>query len=148
MVIEKNGVRPAVALFFAAMVLVGCGGGGGGSSTPACTTCSNVAGTWSTTETVHASSCGGGTTTEYNTYTVSQNVCALTVTTSGLTFSGQICGNAISWSGSYPENGGTTAITSSSYTLSGNTFTGTANWTWTGTSSSCSGYTDVTATKQ
>jgi hypothetical protein len=141
-----------VVLLAAALFVVSCGGGGGGDSTPVCTTCSNIAGTWSTLpnhETVHASNCGDGTYTEGNTYTVTQNGCSLTVvpTGSGLTFTGQICNNTLSWSGSYPDQGGTTTITSSSYTFSGNTFAGTANWTWSGSGSSCTGYTDVTATK-
>jgi len=138
-----------VVLIVMSFVLVSCGGGGGGSSAPACTTCSNVAGTWYTTEIVHSTTCSGSfPRTEHNYYTVTQNGCNLTVTTSGLTFNGQICDNTLSWSGSYPDDGGTTAITSSSFTLSGATFTGTANWTWSGSGSSCSGYTDTTATKQ
>jgi hypothetical protein len=149
-IVRNSSISSVIFFIVLTAILVSCGGGGGGDNTPACTSCSNVAGIWSTSpnhETVHPGTCGGNSYTEGATYTAVQNGCSLTVTTSGKSFSGQICNNTISWTGSYPDGTGTTTITSSSFTLSGNTFAGTAYWTWSG-STSCSGSTDVTATKQ
>ena len=141
-------------LLSAAIFITNCGGGGGDkeSSTPAPapTTCANVAGTWNTVEQVDGTACGEGNFTENNTYNVAQNGCNLTVTDgSGNTFTGSINGNSGTWSGSFPEDGGTTTINSLSLTVSadGNSFSGSSSWTWVGTNSSCSGTTNSTGTK-
>jgi hypothetical protein len=136
-------------LSLAVALASGCSGDNG-SSSATCNGCSDVAGAWTTTEIVDGTACGSGTSTENHTYTVAQTGCQLTVTltSSGQTFQGTACNNTISWSGSFPESGGTTTITSSSYTLSGSTLSGTAHWTWTGGGKTCSGTTAVTGTKQ
>jgi hypothetical protein len=99
-------------------------------------------------EVVDGSACGEGTYTDNKTYVITQSGCDITLTNSGLTFHGSIDGSNLSWSGSYSEGTGTTTITGMAVTLSSDlgTATGTAHWTWTG-SSTCSGTTQITATK-
>lgn len=128
-----------------AIQISSCGGGGGGG-TP-CGACLNVAGTWATTEQVSSTTCDTGIYTESGIYTVAQAGCALTVQdASGNTFSGSISGSQITWSGSYPEAGGTTSITSMTLNVAadGLSFSGTCEWTWSGAGSTCSGSTSVT----
>jgi hypothetical protein len=137
--------------------MVSCGGGGGGSdAAPPCTTCSNVAGIWDSTEVSNESQCGGSSAnTTYHTYTVTQSGCGLTVNqnspASAGPFTGSICNNTLSWSGSYPEPPGTTTITSMSLIVSGtttSTFSGSANWSYSETGYACSGSTQINATKR
>lgn len=128
----------------------GSSGGGGGSSCKAGSTCVTVAGTWTTTENVSASACGGAS-TDYGSYTVTQTTCNIVVTpASGVgQFTGGVNGNTICWSGSYPDSGGTTTINSLTLTVNqnGTSFQGTANWSWSGQGTSCSGSTQITGTK-
>jgi len=112
-----------------------------------------VAGTWTTTENVNATACGEGTYYQYYTYAVTQSGCNITVVPQGTTlqFSGTVNGNQLSWSGSYPESGGTTTINSLTLTVSadGNTFTGSSSWTWRSSGgSTCSGTTQVIGTRR
>ncbi len=131
-----------------------CGSSGGGSNNNACTasgTCNvNVTGTWSTTEQVSASACGSAF-TDYNSYTVTQTGCNIVVSSASGAgpFNGAVNGSQICWTGSYPNNGGTTTITSLVLTVdsSGTSFQGTSHWTWSDGSTSCSGTTQVTGTK-
>jgi hypothetical protein len=134
-----------------------CGSSGGGSSSSACTasgTCNvNITGTWSTTENVSANACGNAH-TDYNTYTITQTGCNAVVvpntgSSAGVTFNGVVNGNQICWTGSYPANGGTETINSLILTVnsSGTSFNGTASWTWSDGSNSCSGTTQVSGTK-
>lgn len=145
-------------IFFAlppTLLFLACGGGGGGGDSGGGkapqTSCANVAGTWNTTEQVNATACGEGTYTESLTYNVSQDGCNITVAPQGtnLIFNGTVNGNQISWSGSYPEEGGTTTITSLTLTLSsdGNTFSGSNSWTWSDGASRCSGTTNVSGSR-
>lgn len=129
------------------ITIVGTGGGGGGGvpPAPAPTTCTNVAGTWSTTEVVNGTDCGEGTYTEYGTYTVTQNGCNISVTDNSGTYSGTVNGNQISWTGSWPEDGGTTTA-NISLTISGDSLSGSASWTWSDGTDSCSGTTQISGT--
>ena len=63
------------------------------------------------------------------------------------TFSGQICGNTLTWVGSYPEDGGTTTINLMTATISGNSFSSSSNWSWTDGVDSCSGTTSSVGTR-
>ncbi len=144
----------AAGAFLAAAALAACGGrgggGGGGGSCTAGTTCVNVAGTWTTTEMVDATACGNGNYTDYGTYTVTQSgsSCNLTVTdATGNSFSGAINGSQVCWSGSYPTSGGTTTIRSLMLSVSGDSLSGTASWTWTDGSTTCSGTTRTTGVR-
>jgi len=112
--------------------------------------CQNVAGTWSVTEVNDESDCGGGSAeTQYMTYSVTQNGCNISVTnvTYGVgPFTGTVDGNHISWSGSYPEDGGTTTA-NISLNISGNSLNGSASWTWSGFGEVCSGTTQISGTR-
>ena len=138
----------------AAIALIGsCGSSGGGSNDSTCTASGicdvNVTGTWSTTEHVSASACGDAH-TDYNTYTVTQTGCNIVVSATGAgPFHGSVNGNQICWTGSYPNNGGTSTITSLILTVdsSETSFQGTSNWSWSDGSTSCSGSTQVIGTK-
>ena len=132
---------------------VGCaggGGGGGGDDGDA----SDVSGTWTITEIVDDSACGGGG-AEIVTYTidVSQSGTSLTVaaTISGSTqtFSGSISGNTIHWTGSFAESGGTTTINSLSLSLNSDCSeaTGNSSWTWTDGSETCSGTSQISGNR-
>jgi hypothetical protein len=151
MIRVRNVTGIAILLVIGLLGLVACGGGGGGGSSSSCTECENAAGTWDTQEHIQSAACGEDS-WDYNTYAVTQSGCSLTVVPvgSGLSFKGSICGSTLSWSGSYPEGVGTTKITSMTMTLAGTTtFSGTAHWSWSGPGyPSCSGTTQVTATKE
>ena len=136
----------SMAVTAAALVLFHCGGGDSDCM------CNDITGTWSTTEETDASDCGSGTYTSSMTYVITQSGCNLTVMPAGtdLSFSGSICNNTLSWSGSFPEEGGTTTISSMSCTLTGspqNTFTGSSHWVWSGGGTTCSGSTQITGTR-
>jgi len=126
-------------------------GGGGGSDGGGGTTgdVPDVSGSWTVDETVDGSDCGEGTTTDSYTIAVTQNGTQLTVTSEGDTFTGTLSGNTLSWTGSYAEDGGTTTITTLSITLdaSGNNGSGTAAWTWTDGTETCSGTTEITVNR-
>ncbi len=102
----------------------------------------DVAGTWDITETMGANTCGDtvGLTDTYQ-VTVSQNGSNLTVTAPAGTFNGTMNSNVLSWTGSYPEQGGTTTITGMSLivSLDRTSFSGTVDWTWTDGNYSCVG---------
>ena len=130
------------------MAIVGTGGGGGGDGgTAPPGTCVDVSGTWSTTEVVDDTGCGGPIYTEYNTYTVTQNGCNITVMPSdGGSFSGTVSGSQINWSGTWQEGGGTVTATIS-LTISGNSLSGSSSWTWQEDGYSCSGTTQITGSR-
>ncbi len=139
-----------VLLISLGVVLTACGGGGGGdSSSGTSDTCEMTAGTWRTTEKIDATDCGEGTYTEYNTYIVTQSGCDIIVEDSyGGSYSGSINGSTISWTGSFPDDGGTTTVNSLILTVSGDTISGHASWTWTDGVDSCSGTAQISGTKQ
>ncbi len=131
----------------AGLIALACGGSG---PDPGPGTCENVAGVWATTEQVNAVACGNGTYGEAGSYTVTQNGCSLTVVSgSGHSFTGAISGSQLSWTGSYPDAGGTVTITSMSLTVApgGGSFSGSASWTWSGGGTSCSGSTSIQGTR-
>jgi hypothetical protein len=136
--------RSSAVGLLGSMLLAACGGGGGGAGT-----CESVSGTWTSAEVVDGSACGEGTTTQQNSYAVTQSACDITVASNGATFSGSVSGTHLSWRGSFPQGGGTTAITSMDLVLSSDqtTATGKVSWTWSGGGQSCSGTTQITATR-
>lgn len=106
-----------------------------------------MSGTWAVTDTVHAEDCGEGTYVESYHLTVEQDGNNLIVKdTSGNEFRGTISGNTLVWSGSYPEDGGTTT-SSINATISGNSITGTSRWSWADGVDSCSGTSEFHAAK-
>ncbi|XPS90037.1 uncharacterized protein Dvar_80560 [Desulfosarcina variabilis str. Montpellier] len=102
----------------------------------------DVAGTWQVTDINDETDCGEGiNTVEYTIY-ITQNGEQITVDKDPEgTFTGTLSGNTITWSGSYPEDGGTTTILSMTVDVSddGNTFTSQSSWSWTDGIDSCSG---------
>jgi hypothetical protein len=140
--LHKFGLIFCASLFVVSLIAYGCGGGGGGGGNGAGQTPADVSGTWDTTENVDATDCGDGVYTESGTYTVTQDGANITVADAfGNVFTGNVDGNYISWTGSYPDAGGTTTITLN-LTISGNTFSGSASWTWVG-NVTCSGTTQI-----
>ena len=65
----------------------------------------------------------------------------------GNSFAGTVAGNTISWTGSFPEDGGTTTIESLTLTLTGDTLSGNSTWSWTDGSASCSGSSQISASR-
>jgi hypothetical protein len=125
--------------------LLACGGGGGGGGdAPAAP--ANVAGTWNVTETSTNNNCGDPGDPPYS-ITIAQSGSNLTVTTPSGVFTGSISGNIVRWTGSYPDDGGTTTITALTATVSGNSFSGSSSWTWAGPGGPCSGSTNFTGTR-
>lgn len=94
-------------------------------------------GAWTVTTTATNNNCGAAADAPYQ-ISISKNGSALDISTPVGTYSGTISGNSFSWSGSYPEQGGTTTI-SLNATLSGNSFSGTSNWTWVSGATTCTG---------
>ena len=159
-----------IAVLLAAVV-AGCGGGGGGSAAPAAPAAAaapigDVSGTWSITEsdmTADQPQCtpaGGNPLANYP-LTVAQatpTTNAITVTDAANSspatdFSGTIKGSALTWSGSFPERGGTTTYNSVNLTVGADctTLSGTTNWTYVqdpaAATFSCTGTTTLSGTK-
>jgi hypothetical protein len=111
--------------------------------------CVHVAGTWNVTEVSDETNCGGGSAeTESNIYTITQNGCSIEVTDEGRrTYTGTVSGSTITWSGSFPEEGGTTTIQQMTLTVSGDNISGSCFWTWTDGIESCSGTTQISGTR-
>ncbi len=108
----------------------------------------NAAGTWSIIDTNDSNTCGDPTgVPEMYDITVTQNGVSITVATPVGTFSGTVNGNSVSWSGSYPENGGTTTITSLMATVLGDSLSGSTSWSWTDGVDSCSGSNSFTGAR-
>ena len=103
--------------------------------------------TWSVTENVNATACDGGIYNDYYSVSVvSQSGNTLTVSTSAGTFSGTFSGDQISWSGTYAQDGGmTTSTTSLTVNSVCSSLSGSAVWTWSDGSTTCSGTSQVTA---
>ena len=158
-----------IAVLLAAVV-AGCGGGGGGGAAPAAPVAAaapigDVSGTWSITESAIIADqlqCAppGNPLANYA-LTVAQTTPttnAITVTDAANSspatdFSGTIKGSALTWSGSFPERGGTTTYNSVNLTVGADctTLSGTTNWTYVQDPAvatfSCTGTTTLSGTK-
>lgn len=110
--------------------------------------CVDFAGTWSTVQYEDGTDCGEGFYTFYEEYTVMQNGCDFTIATDTGTYTGTVVGDRVSWTGSFPEEGGTTTATIN-LTITGDSISGSRNWTWADDYSAytCSGTTDITGTR-
>lgn len=131
-----------------ALILPGCGGGGGGGDGDGdctATDCDNIAGRWYVTTTITSTDCPDATNESYY-VDVAQDGCRLTLTTPDGNFSGCIDGNRFTWSGSFSQDEGTTTL-SVDLTGSGNSYSGTATWSWTDGSFECTGSRNVTCTR-
>jgi hypothetical protein len=118
----------------------------GDDDAPTGTTDLEVAGTWSITEVVSTSgACSSGTDTY--TATVTQSGTSITVNIGGLTYGGTLSGNSLSWSGSYPEDGGTTTTSISLTFASNSSLSGSSSWSWTDGMESCTGTSTISGSK-
>jgi chitodextrinase len=161
--------RPVKAVLLSIVLLAvgACGGGGGdggnngnnGGNQPtqpqpqpqppsSSGTALDVAGDWNVTENI-TSNCPGDPNHAQYLVSITQNGDNLTVFAGGQSFSGKLQGNTVSWSGSYPEDGGTTTISDLKLNLSGggNSLTGTSKWSWSDGIDSCSGVSQVSGTR-
>lgn len=144
--ITTTGGAAALVLMF---VLPGCGGGDSGDDGGADASAgglnapiADLTGSWRITESgVSDCSNRASYTNGPTEITITQIGNALTVAAPAGTFAGTIDGDKAGWTGSYPSGGGTTTIDSMSLTVArdGDAFSGSARWTWTDGSSSCSG---------
>jgi hypothetical protein len=133
-----------VVLAFAISILTACSGGGGGGDggdTPPeqKPPVADLSGTWNITED-GTSNCPGEESYHYEySIVVTQSGNNLSVSAPAGMFSGTINGNRVAWTGSYPEDGGTTTITAMQLTVSndGNSLSGSSNWSWSDGSESC-----------
>lgn len=124
------------------LLINACGGGGGS------TTCDDVAGEWHTVERNYSPNCYGDPHywLENKLYTVTQDGCAITVTDNEQnSYEGTVSGSSISWTGSFQTEGGT-VTQSLDLTVSGNSFMGGANWTWSDGIDTCNGLNELIGT--
>lgn len=130
----------ALSLLVTAFAVVACGGPSGPEG--------GVAGNWSVNGTDDATNCGEGVTSFSVNVRIEQSGNTLTVTISGEEYTGTLSGSQGTWSGSYPDDGGTTA---EQYTVTfannNTTLTGGSTWSWTDGVTSCTGSTQVTGSK-
>ncbi|RLA96946.1 MAG: hypothetical protein DRG83_16685 [Deltaproteobacteria bacterium] len=104
--------------------------------------CSNVAGTWYVDAYVDATNCGEGIYYDTGVYYVTQNGCNISVEAEEGTFYGTVTGNTMTWTGSYPSEGGTVTSTIT-LVATGDYLTGSESWTWSGFGERCSGTSDI-----
>lgn len=117
------------------------GGGGTATSEPI----GDINGQWAINETISSSTAACTGTDSYS-IQVAQDGNAVTVSAPAGSFDGSINGNTLSWTGSYPEDGGTVTINSLTATVAAdcNSFTAESSWTWTDGVNSCTGTTSST----
>ena len=107
-----------------------------------------VAGNWSVSYTDDATGCGEGIFTGTSNYRIEQRGNALTVTIDGTVYNGTLSGTEGTWSGSYPEDGGTTSQQFTvTFTNSNSMLSGGSTWTWTDGTGGCSGTTTITGSR-
>jgi probable HAF family extracellular repeat protein len=157
--VKVAGISRLLAILSLLLLIAGCSGGSSGSpgdtgeNTPVAQkeAASNISGIWKIHQdsTTKAICDGTGEMTDY-VVVITQNGDSLMVTDpDGNQFAGVVNGDSVSWSGSYTKENGTMTISSMVLSLSqgSRTLTGTSAWEWSGDGISCSGTTNVTATK-
>ncbi|GAA0748363.1 hypothetical protein LRH25_12980 [Ideonella azotifigens] len=147
-----NQIWGRLALGSLLSVLAACGGGGGDDDKSSGSGQSlDVAGTWDIAETKGSNNCGDpvGEKTLYS-VTIQQTGNSLKLQTEdGQVFNGSIQTDTVEWTGSYPEEGGTTTLNELKVTVTSDakSLSGSSSWTWTKGSESCSGTTEVSGTR-
>ncbi len=109
----------------------------------------NLTGTWRVSE-VDNSNCGGdGSITGNWEVTDTGRSVTLRSGSRNITLSGTHVGDRLNLQGSFPEDGGTTTVTSSNITVgpTGNTISGTETWRWSDGFESCSGTTTISGSR-
>ncbi len=142
------GVRVAAAATLVGLCACGGGGSGGdagqsaGTQSAPAPPIADLTGAWNVAES-GVSNCANLATYALDPYRliIAQSGNALTIVAPAGTFAGNIDGDKVAWSGSYPSGSGRTTITSMALTAaaSGNAISGSAGWTWTDGAASCSG---------
>jgi len=140
----------ATMLFVGAVALSSCSGSDSTPAAPPSPAIGNINGTWQISETATSQDVGCTEVLAYN-LIVAQNGNSATVTDAdGNVFSnGVLSGNQLTWSGSYPDDIGTTT-TNVTATIGANcsTLTATATWSYSDNSPfSCSGTSTATGTR-
>jgi len=149
--LRKNLKVTLISILF--LFVASCGGSGGGDF------CAflqfdpvtfDLNGTWTVNEVTSSSNfeCDG----EVNSYQLEISVSGNTITAFspdlGTTFTGEISGNQILWSGSFPDGSGTTTVLCAELTANSSTsVSGTSTFDFVEDGFSCSGTTSITATK-
>jgi len=139
---------------FLLLFVAACSGSGGSSGFCLFTNLDPVTfdlnGTWTVTEVTSSSDpdCDG----EVRTYALEITVSGNTITAFspdlGTTFTGEISGNEIKWSGSFPDGAGTSTVLCAELTANSSTsVSGTATFDFEEPGFTCSGTTSITATK-
>ena len=107
-----------------------------------------VAGNWTVAAFEDATGCGEGTSNTTLTVRIEQSGNTLTVTISGVEYTGTLNGTQATWSGSYDDDGG---VTTEQFTVTfandNTTLSGGSTWTWTDGGDSCSGTVTVTGSR-
>ena len=110
----------------------------------------DLSGRWRINET-DFSNCGDSGSSRSVTWDVTQNGSSVTVAALSGNFAlfGTISGNTLSLQGSFPQDGGTTTVTSANITVSasGNSISGSNTWNWSDGFDFCSGTTSLNGTR-
>lgn len=104
-------------------------------------------GIWYVTETSGSNSCGEPVgVKDYYSAQLSTSGSTVTIVLDVGTFYGTLSGNTLSWTGSYPEDGGTTTINLEVTIASdGKSVSGSSSWRWSDGYYSCSGFSSISA---
>ncbi|HHJ35282.1 MAG TPA: hypothetical protein ENJ87_05920 [Gammaproteobacteria bacterium] len=134
----------------ALIVLTACGGEGDAGSAGTIPPIGDMSGSWqiSSSDSSSTPACDGVSVVLTATIVQSGNDLMLTGLGSN-SLNGSISGDQMTWAGSYPEDGGTTTISTSTSTITSdcNQFTGNDSWSWSDGTFSCSGTSQFTATR-
>jgi len=148
-----------IALFLASAFLSVCRSGSASNESAGLAAVDNtaavdVAGIWVVQESIDARACGIGSYAQQYPVFIDQEGRLLVVTAPidahpyEAQFSGTITDGQIVWHGEFPEGGGTTTVVELTVTVQGDSFAGTAAWTWGDGGRSCAGATEVSGTRQ
>lgn len=134
--------------------IASCGGGGTSGGTCSFTTLVppdfDLNGTWTVSEVTSSSNfeCDGEVRSYELEITVTGNTISAFSPDLGTTFTGEISGNMIRWSGSFPDGAGVSTVTCAELTAnSATSVSGTASFDFEEEDFECSGTTAITATK-
>jgi hypothetical protein len=108
--------------------------------------CDDISGTWEITEVIDSTLCGIPQYSRILTIPTTQNGCEVTIHSFSGIKTDTLKNNSITWTGSYPENGGTVTGTYN-LTVDGDTLEGSSTWTMTDGVLTCSGTSQLTGTR-
>lgn len=108
---------------------------------------STLTGSWAISDTVDETGCGGEIYLDEYDADVTQMGTSLSVVIGVESYSGSLSGDALYWSGSYSEDGGTTTSTVSATFEGDGSLSGSSSWSFTDGVDSCEGTSTFTATR-